>query len=704
MLFSSIQRIPVVRQSEVAECGLAAMTMIAAAFGHDLDLATMRRRFPQSIRGARIQDLCDIADTLQIEARAIKVHTNKIRHVQTPALLHWEKKHFVVLIRVTSLHVTLHDPAEGRRQISMKEFETLYSGVAIEFQKRPDFSAVKERQSLTLSKLLSFAPGWHTRIPSILVLAFIGQAAILLAPLFTQLIIDSAIPNADFNLLFLLIAGAFIVQIIGALGTILRTLSVVALAAYLRLGMTGRVVGRMLRLTMPYYETRSAGDVLSRINSMQPIEATVNEGVIAIIIGLFITVISSIFLLIYQPIILLIVAIFIAITTTLNVGIYYYLRRVKMEEVVARAREQSVVIENMRAHLPIKLFNAERVREGVWRSRFIASVNRTSEVRVRQALADEVVRVVDVAQTLAVVTAAAMMVISGSISLGVLFAALAYSALMFSQAQQLIGNITAIRLLSVHLERVADLMHAPVEAPDDQAMSGSAIRFSGISAKEVHFAYSPTDRPVLTGANFEIKEGDFCAFVGRSGGGKTTLLKLILGLHVPTSGQVEISGEPLAGRLVNQWRRSVGVVMQDDTLLSGTLLDNVTMFDDNPDFEAVDQAIRRAQIFDDISSMRMGLNSHVGDMGLAISGGQRQRVLLARALYRQPNVLLLDEGTANLDPQTEDDLADTLAELGLTIIAVAHRPAFIRRSNKVILVEGGETLETTPEGYLSMPH
>ena len=259
-----------------------------------------------------------------------------------------------------------------------------------------------------------------------------------------------------------------------------------------------------------------------------------------------------------------------------------------------------------------------------------------------------------------------------------------------SSATALIDHGEQWRLLSVHLDRLSDIVAEPRETIVAAPPRAGLLPAPSIRAEGLDFAYSPSDPPILTDLSFEIPAGSFVAIVGASGKGKTTLMRLMLGLLTPTSGKLLIDGKPLSPATLASWRGRIGAVLQDDHLLTGTLADNISFFDTSPDDRRIEAASRLALIHDTIMEMPMAYQSLIGDMGAALSSGQRQRVMLARALYRDPDALFLDEGTANLDEDNERMIADMIAGLPITRIVIAHRPILIERADIVFTLEAGK--------------
>ena len=684
------RRLPVILGAEVAECGLASVTMIARYFGHDVDLNGMRQRFSVSITGASLRSIMEVADALGFTTRALRVELESISKIQTPAILHWDLNHFIVLKQVTKSNVIVHDPALGERKLSLKAVAKHFTGIALEIAPATSFSKIKAKQPTKLKSLWSRISGVWPAMLQILGLSIALQIAVFAAPFYLQLTIDEALQTGDRNLMTVLALGFGTLLLIQVAITALRSWALQSIGFLMGFQMTGNVVRHLMRLPVSYFEKRHVGDILSRIGSIGPIRDAITSGLISTLIDGAMAIIACIILFLYSPLLAFIVLAGLALSALLTIALYPLQRRRTEEQIIASAKEQSHMVESVRAAMTIKLMGRESLRESAWRNLFADVTNAgfsVSKYRIGMTAAQGLVTGL---LTIIVVYIASRMILSGDgFSIGMLFAFMSYRQTLSDRVIALINQVIAFRYITLHLDRVGDIIQTESERGEHYA--GETLSPDGqITVQNVSFRYGDADRWVLQNASIDIAPGEFVALTGKSGGGKTTLMKLMLGLYEPEAGSIALDGHRPTVSRWRSWRQNVGVVAQDDQLLSGTIADNICFFDPDLDMAKVHAAAEAAHVHEDIARMPMQYLSIVGDMGSALSGGQKQRVLLARALYRQPKLLFLDEGTANLDPDTEAQIADLISSLPITRIIVAHRPALIERADSVYLVEHGE--------------
>lgn len=681
-------KLPVILQTETTECGLACLAMIARYHGHDIDLNVLRSKHLVSMTGASLKSVIQIADGLQLSARPLKVELDHLHKLQTPAILHWDLNHYVVLKSVKGSRVEIVDPGIGLRRMSLAKVSKHFTGIAVEFTPQSDFTAVQARMKPRISLLWSRLLGLKRAVAQTLVLSIILQAIVLLAPFYLQLVVDAVLPEGDRGLLLALAIGFGGLMILRAVAEAVRGWAIVVYGNQMSLQMVGNVFRHLIRLPTRYFERRHIGDIISRMGSTVPIQEALTQSVVAVMIDGAMAVLMLLVLFAYSPLLGGIVLVSVALLVLATILIYPHLRRTQEESIYAKALENSHVIESVRANTTVKLFGREAEREAAWRNLYTDFINANVAYGQWVVARKFFETLLTGLQIVVVVWAAAeiMMGEGSAFTLGMLVAFLAYRQYFTDAVVQLLEKGIEFNLLSLHLDRLSDIIF---EEPDEAHSGETELKdLQGrISLEDVSFRYSDTDPWVVTDMSLNIATGEMVTLTGLSGGGKTTLMKLMLGLYEPVKGQVKIDGHDLADLNRADWRSHIGVVMQDDRLLSGTLADNISFFDPEIDMQRVYRAAQAAQIHDTIARLPGNYQVVIGEMGSVLSGGQRQRVLLARALYQNPKVLFLDEGTANLDVETEGAIVKIIRDLPITRVIVAHRPAFLEASDRVIRVE-----------------
>jgi ATP-binding cassette subfamily B protein RaxB len=686
--FGGRRRLPNVMQTEAAECGLACLAMVASFHGFRTDLNTLRRRHPVSLKGVTLRGLMQIAGQMQLACRALRFEFDSIGQLRIPAILHWDLNHFVVLRSVGPKGIVVHDPALGVRRYSYAEASRHLTGVALELSPAEGFTARDERKRLPLRLFFGQMGGLASPLTQVFVLSAILEVLVIAAPFYMQLTVDEVVARGDNDLMLALALGFGLLTAITVATTALRGHIALVLQNALHFQIGARLFHHLLRLPMTYFEKRHIGDVLSRFNSIEPIRSAMAEGMILAVIDGLMALATLAMIFVYGPGLAVIVLTALLLYLLLRLVMYHRFRELNEQAIQAEALESSNFIETARAMQTIKLFNREGDREGQWLNRHADTVN----AQVRLGRAGILFRTANMGifglENIVTVYLAAQLVLANDMTVGMVFAFMAYKSHFISKSTALVEKALEFRLLELHLERLADIALTPREPGHNQSTgSGTPIR-GGLELRGVSFRYAETERFVLQDVNLKVEPGQFVNVMGPSGGGKTTLMKIMLGLLEPTSGEVLVDGVPLRTIGVRAYREQVAAVMQDDQLLSGSIADNISFFDPHFDEERMIMCSRMAGVHDEIVAMPMGYNSLVGDMGSSLSGGQKQRVLLARALYKSPKILFLDEGTAHLDLESERAINERMRRLDITRISIAHRPQMMSGADAVLRIGG----------------
>ena len=688
--------VPVVLQSEVAECGLACVAMIASYFGYRIDIASLRRKFSTSLKGINLNHLLYVADGCGLSARAVRCELEELRQLRVPAILHWDLNHFVVLVRSRGDDVWIHDPAVGKRKLKMKECSRRFTGVALELQPGVSFRPAKKIEQMSVRQLWSRLDGLYRALATLFAMSILLQFAAIGAPYYMQWVVDHVLVTADRDLLVVLAFGFMLLMLTTTFLGALRSWLVLRLASMLNLQMGVNLLRHLLRLPLDFFEKRHLGDLMSRFASLGQVRERMTTGVVETVVDGIMSVMVLVVMLLYSVSLTLVVLAAVSLYLCIRLVCYGPLYRASEEAILAGASEQSNFLENLRGIQTIKLFAAEGLRLGLWQNRFTDLIN-TEIYLGKLGIGFSVVSgLIFGAENILIVYLAALLVLQGDMSIGMVLAFMAYKGQLTSRLSNLVEQLIAFRMLRLHLNRLADIALSKPESQDGSfSFSLSSTQPGNYEVDGLAYRYGDNEEFIFHDASFSVLTGEAVAIVGPSGGGKTTLIKLLAGLLSPTRGLIRFDSIDIKQLGLSEYRRQLAAVMQNDTLLSGSVLENLSFFASEPDFVRVQNCARMAAIGNEIESLPMGYHSMVGDMGNQFSGGQIQRLLLARALYQQPRVLLLDEATSQLDEANEYRIAEQLRDLPMTRIIVAHRPETIREADKILLVENGKVTDIT---------
>lgn len=687
--FSRHQKLPVVLQSETAECGLACLAMISGFHGYSVDLASLRRTYPISAYGSNLAQLSDIAGRIGLASRAVRLEVEELSQLNLPCIIHWDINHFAVLKSVGSNHVVLHDPSYGRRKISLAEFSKRFTGVALELIPTSEFEKKNEYKHLRISDLWSKISGLKRALIQIFIVSIFIECFTLVTPLYSQIIID-LIPNQNTNqLLYSIAAGFTFVLLTQILVSIFREFLLLRLTSQLSIQMAANLFYHLSRLPLSYFTKRHIGDLVSRFGSLTHIRQMITTGIISTLLDGIMALATLVVMLYYSINLTLLVLGVVALYVGLRIFFYEPFKQLNHEKLIADANENSHFMETLRAVQTIKLFQQENNRQQHWLNRLATAINKQIKITRWGIAFSSAQHLLFGLENILIVLLAAFLVMDGSFTLGMLFAFISFKVSFVSAVNNLIDQLVNFKMLDIHLERISDIAFTKKEnvnehtsRPDD---SITLPPLEGkITVNDLTYRFDGAEEDAFSSVSFEIHPGESVAIVGPSGCGKTTLLKCLMGLLEPTSGEILVDGKPL--KKIKHYRSQIAGVMQDDQLVSGSLKDNITLFEAESNWNKIYEATSKACIHDEILKLPMDYQTLVGDMGSSLSGGQKQRIVLARALYRQPRILFLDEATSHLDIQNESLVNKYVKQLAITRVIVAHRPETIESADRSIYI------------------
>ena len=688
------RRTPYIQQNEASECGLACLAMVASYHGYKTDLSAMRRRFSMSLKGATLKNLINIAESIGFTCRPLRGEIDDLPHLSTPAILHWNMNHFVVLTKITrgarGRRYHIHDPAKGALVLTTEDLSRRWTGVALELMKSENFKPKIEQNKLRITQLWTSMDGFWSTFGNILLLSLVLQIIALAGPFYLQLAIDTALPAQDTDLLFMLALGFGGLALINLVTTWLRSLVLVNLNSALSFQIISNLFRHLVRLPLPWFEKRHTGDVISRFGSTRPVTQLLSEGMIAALVDGIMAFLTLALMFVYSVTLGSIALVAFLLYFGIRLAFLQAIRLRNVDVITTAAKENSSFIETVRGISAVKSFGQEGSREGMWQQKKADAVNAEIKLGRLTVSFDALGQFIIGSERVIFVYVAISLAFEGLLTVGMIFAFQAYKQQFLDASMRLVEQAINYQILKVHLGRISDIALAKLESTSGAESSEQADFDKPITLEKVFFRYGHNEPMVLRDINLTIEPGEFVAITGPSGGGKTTLMKIILGLFDPTNGSVKIGGKAISSISRSQYRRRIGTVAQGDILYAGSLAENISFFDPEIEMEQVYRVAKLANINGEIEAMPLGYETLVGDMGSVLSSGQMQRVLLARALYNRPDVLIMDEGTANLDTENEAKVLETLSAVKITRIAVAHRSGTLEAADRVLDIRGGK--------------
>jgi ATP-binding cassette subfamily B protein len=688
------RRVPVLNQMSMVECGAACLAMVLTYYGRATSVSEVRKHCGVGRNGLSALDLVKAARSygLRVRAHSLKESAD-LRFVTLPAIIHWEFNHFVVLERWTPKYVDLVDPGLGRRRISIQEFDNCFTGVVIVAEPGAHFVREERKRGIGLrAYLLSYlkqAPvAWVQIIGASLLLQLFGLAV----PVLTKIVVDTVMPLELANTLDLLGIGMLVISLALLVTTILRSLVLLYLQTRVDTQIMLNFFEHLISLPQRFFQQRSSGDIIARMNSHLIIRELIsNQFLSTLLDGSFVLV--YFFLLLSQslPFSLLMLGIG-AFQIALLLGSRHVIHELNSRELAAQGKAQGYLAEVLTGITTLKAAGAEHRVFELWSNLLFDQMNTAVKRGGLSLLVSAIQTTLQTSAQLALLWIGTQQVIAGTMGVGTMLALNALGISFLIPLSTLITNYQQLQQVHSHLERIADVMEESSEQESTEARLPP--RLSGaVRLENVHFRYDPSAADVLRAINVEIRSGQKVAIVGRSGSGKSTLGHLLLGLYLPTQGEIYYDNLPLRQLNYQAVRAQFGVVIQQSSIFSGSIRENISLNRPGMSREEIIKVARLAAIHDDVIKMPMGYETYVAEGGNALSGGQRQRLALARALANSPTLLLLDEATSALDVLTEKIIEQHLHMIACTQIIIAHRLSTVRNADMILVLDQGTIVE-----------
>jgi len=691
-----IRRFPLVRQIDETDCGAACLAMVCRYFGRPVSLARIRRLVHTSLDGTSLRALCHAAEELGLAARSVKTSSQRLDQMPLPAIVHWEGNHWVTLYHVGEKQVRVADPAIGLRRLGREEFEKKWTSYAALFDYTEAFEKAPEGKA-NLSWLWPFFRPFTGLMIKALVFSIILSALQMVLPVFTQVVVDTVLVQQDLSLLRVLILSMVAVLLVMVVSMVVQRYLLSFAAVRIDAGALDFLVRKLLALPMSYFSTRRTGDLQRRLEGIRRVREFVVQHAVSGLTALCQIGAAIALMFIYSPVLALV---FLATAPLYALLMYFSSRWLRpifdnLEE--GFGKYHSHQIDAIKGIETVKAAGGE----GAFRT---AMLNQFHGMAPRQFAADFTIMCYEGAiQSVTFLSLVLFLwvgageVMKGALTIGGLVAFNTLVALANAPIVLLLSLWDNLQYSSVLMNRLQDIFEQEPEQGVDHSRLLPVPSLEGrIRLHNVGFRYGgPESPPIIEQIDLEAPPGKIVAIVGRNGSGKTTLVKCLAGLLEPTEGTIYYDGVDLKTVSCRQLRRQVGFVLQENYLFADTISRNIALGDDEPDMDRVIWSARMANAHEFIERLPLGYETPVGETGLAISGGQRQRIAIARALYRQPPVLIFDEATSNLDTESEGAIQQNMKQFveGRTCFVIAHRLSTIRDADLIVVLEKGRMVE-----------
>ena len=701
-----LNRFPVEYQMDSQDCGPACLKIIAKHFGKFYSLQSLRDRCGITKEGVSLLDLSTGAESIGLRTLAIKCTIDDVvNSVPFPAIIFWKDSHFVVVYHANKKYIWVSDPAKGRIKYTHEEFKKGWyqkgakQGVLLAIEPTAEFKdskAEKEQRKNTFSSILKYFTPYQRNFTLIFVIMLLVTALQGMLPFISKAVIDVGIKTSDVNFINMVLIGNISILLSVMIFNVIRDWILMHITARVNIALISDYLIKLMKLPVTFFENKLLGDILQRAQDHERIRSFIMNNSLSLIFSILTFVVFSIILLIYNAIIFYI---FISGSILYTGWVLLFLnirKKMDWEYFELLSKNQSYWVETVSSIQDIKIYNYEKHRRWKWeeiQARLYHVNKRVLAITNAQNLGAQFIESI---KNMGIVFFCATAVIKGEITFGVMISTQFIIGMLNGPLVQFINFIVSAQYAKISFLRINEIKQ--LEDEEELLSVGSTTILpenKSLILDNVNFQYTANSPLVLHNIYLHIPENKVTAIVGGSGCGKSTLLKLLVRLYKPSYGDIKMDKMNVNAINLRQWRSMCGVVMQDGKIFSDTILNNIVLDDEHIDYEQLRKVCRIAQIEDEINAMPKGFETNIGENGRGLSGGQKQRLLIARALYRNPQYLFLDEATNALDTINEKKIVEALnnAFLQRTVIVVAHRLSTIRNADQIVVLDKGYIVE-----------
>jgi ATP-binding cassette subfamily B protein RaxB len=675
-------------QNNKKESSLACLTMILNYHGKKYDLKELKDKYyiPSN---DNLEDIKDFARREELIPMEFEIEEENVKHLNTPFIAQLHNGQYIIVEKIKSNKVKILNPSSGSWTYSYNDFLKKINFKICEFTKEDNFNSENKKEKKNWLSILSGVDDFWKDIFNIMIVAICLEIFVMVLPMFNKIVIDNIIVENNRDLLFSVGIGFLLLVFFRSIISWFRNYLLLFLSVKLQVMFKYNLLNKLFHLPMNYFETRGYGDILSRFESLDEIRKKLSTGLLESLISGVTLFISGLFMYYLNSVLFFILFSFLILILLIR-ALLLSQQIDKTEELVKnQASENGILIEILKTIEITKCHNEENRMFNNWNNKYIKFLNSMVSFEkleinlyVLQQLLIELQRII-------IVWVGAAYILNNEMTLGILFSFTLYQIIFSENFEIFIENIVELTLLKVHFNRINDIREQDNEKNTIGNIDKKIIeeKMKGkIELRNIYFKYNKDDEEYLfENYSLTIEAGESIVIVGKSGCGKSTLLKIISGLIPIENGDILIDGMNIKDLGLENYRNNIGMVLQkEDQLYTGTIEDNITLFEKNPKFEDVIQAAKKACIHDDIYKMKKRYNSEVRELGDTFSGGQVQRINLARVLYRNPKFLFIDEGTSALDNELEKEIIINLKKEKMTKISIAHREESKKLADRVI--------------------
>lgn len=702
----TLHRFPVDYQMDMQDCGPACLKIVAKHFGRFYSLQYLRDRCGITNQGVSLLDLSTGAESIGLRTLAIKCTlSDVVNQVPFPAIIFWKESHFIVVYHANKKYIWVSDPAKGRVKYTHEEFRAGWYpkgesiGVLLAIEPTIDFqrsSIEKELEKNSFISILRYFIPYKNSFATIFFIMLVATLLQGILPFISKAVIDVGIKTTDINFINMVLIGNICILLSITIFNIIRDWILLHITSRVNIALISDYLIKLMKLPVTFFENKLLGDILQRARDHERIRSFIMNNSLSLVFSTLTFIVFSVILLIYNPIIFYI---FLSGSILYAAWVLLFLRirkRLDWEYFELISQDQSYWVETVSAIQDIKIYNYEKYRRWKWeeiQARLYKVNKRVLNVTNMQNLGAQFIENI---KNMGIVFFCASAVIKGEITFGVMISTQFIIGMLNGPLVQFIGFVVSAQYAKISFLRMNEIRQLKDEEELLSIGATSILPESrDITLSNIIFQYSPNSPLVLSNIFLTIPQNKVTAIVGGSGSGKSTLLKLLVRLYKPTYGDIKMGNMNVSSINLRTWRNMCGVVMQDGKLFSDTILANIVLDDEHINYDRLHEACKMAQIEDEINGMPKGFDTFIGEKGRGLSGGQKQRLLIARALYRDPDFLFLDEATNSLDVINEKKIVEALnsAFKNRTVIVVAHRLSTIRHADQIVVLHQGRIVE-----------